>query len=134
MGKIILDGHIFERRKDFEKFRGNGRNTLIDAEKEILGLEHAGISGELCKKWKFPQPLTAAIRKHHLADPAQPNELAVILYAADNLMNMGDNGGAKGPRQIDQEILRFLTLDEKDMFSIMDEVNESVNKMTQEIF
>jgi putative nucleotidyltransferase with HDIG domain len=134
VGKIILDEHIFERKAAFEKFLGNGQESFLNAEKQTLGLDHAGIAGELCKRWKFPDTLTTAIRQHHDIDTEQPDELAFIVYAADNLMKMGTNGNESQPHKIDNNIMKFLAIDQKDIFYIMDEINESVNKMSEEIF
>jgi putative nucleotidyltransferase with HDIG domain len=40
-------------------------NDLMDAEKQILGIDHAAIGQMLAEKWNFPQSLCEAIGQHH---------------------------------------------------------------------
>ncbi len=40
---------------------------LAAAERESLGFDHAEVAGWLAEMWRFPEPLTEAIQKHHQA-------------------------------------------------------------------
>jgi HD superfamily phosphohydrolase YqeK len=84
---------------------------------------------------KFPKTVARAIRHHHL-NPNPDDELACILYAADNLSRMSANGNGNGdiPHQIDDGVAEFLSLNEETLSSIMSGVNESVRHITNEIF
>jgi len=90
----------------------------------------------LCKKWKFPIEVTRAVRRHHALTPIQDNELAYILHTADNLTRLNGNGcgGGGRPHPIDDQMLDFLAMDEKDLMHIMVEVNESIYQISAEIF
>ena len=66
----------------------------------------------------------------------QTNELASILSTADTLVKTNGSGNLieSKSHQINDKTMKFLSLGEEDLSSIMDEVTESVNKMTEEIF
>lgn len=54
-----------------------------EAEKEILGFDHAEVGGYLGEKWKLTQMTTNAIRFHHSPhdDPNNPLSTAIIIAA-----------------------------------------------------
>jgi putative nucleotidyltransferase with HDIG domain len=135
VGKLILDEHIFSRNDAFKDFLGDSPDPLFKAEKQILGFDHTEVAAELCKRWKFPRAVTSAIRHHHHINPDQ-DDLACILYAADNLTRMNGNGNGTGslPDSIVDMVMELLALDEDALSRITREVNESVGQIENEIF
>ena len=135
VGKLILDEHIFSRNDAFKEFLGSSPDPHFMAEKQILGFDHTEVAAELCKKWKFPGAVTRAIRHHHL-NPDHDDDLAHILYAADNLtrMDSNDNGTGSLPDSIVDMVMELLALDEDALSRIMRDVNESVGQIENEIF
>jgi putative nucleotidyltransferase with HDIG domain len=136
MGKLILDQHIFSRNDAFKEFLGDSKDPHFKAERQILGFDHAEVASEMCKKWKFPRAVTSAIRHHHHLNPEHEDDLALILYAADNLTRMNANGNGTGdlPDEIVDMVMELLALDEDALSRIMREVNESVGQIENEIF
>jgi len=136
VGKLILDEQIFSRNDAFKVILGNSPDTHSKTEKQILGFDHSEVASVLCKKWKFPKAVTKAIRQHHHSHPNPDDELACILYAADNLTHINTNGNGNGDilDQLDEGVVEFLALDEEALSSIMSGVNESVRQITNEIF
>jgi putative nucleotidyltransferase with HDIG domain len=84
LGKVVLSqalervyGKIIE---DVEK----NQQALIEAEKRLLGVQHAEIGARLLARWKFPANIVAAVCYHH--DPAQAGEhkrLASYVYLSN---------------------------------------------------
>lgn len=136
VGKLILDEHIFSRNEAFKNLLGNSPNNHFKAEKEILGFDHSEVASVFCKKWKFPKTVTKAIRHHHHLNPNPYDELACILYAANNLARISANGNGNGDirQQIDEGVMKFLALNDQTLISIMSEVKGSVGQITTEIF
>jgi putative nucleotidyltransferase with HDIG domain len=136
VGKLILDEHIFSRNEAFKRLLGNSPNNHFKAEKEILGFGHSEVASVFCKKWTFPKTVTRAIRHHHHLNPNPYDELACILYAANNLARISANGNGTGDirQQIDEGVLKSLALKENTLISIKSEVDESVRQITTEIF
>jgi putative nucleotidyltransferase with HDIG domain len=134
VGKLILDQHIFSRNDAFKEFLGDSKEPHFKAEKQILGFDHAEIASEMCKKWKFPKAVISAIRHHHHLNPDHEDDLALILYAANNLTRMNANGNGSLPDSIVDVVMELLSLDEDGLNCIMREVNESVGQIENEIF
>ena len=130
VGKIIMNSHILEKKGEIESFMEEKEKTFLDAEKQILGFDHAEISSELCKKWNFSKELIGAIRYHHSPFFSKVGELSYILYVADLIAKMNENSIR---HQIDKRAMEFLGLQKEDVSNIMSEVAESVNKITAEI-
>ena len=57
--------------------------TFLEAERHILGFDHAEIASEVCTKWKLPDLLTGAIKCHHYPSLSNGNKMAFILHLAD---------------------------------------------------
>lgn len=85
VGKLILDEYVYERKEAFQEFMDDGQQTFLEAEKEILGFEHAEIAARVCKKWNFPKPITVAIRYHHQPSRLMSNKMAHIVHVADQI-------------------------------------------------
>ena len=135
-GKLILDDQIFSRNDAFKKFLGQSPDTHFESEKQILGFDHSEIASELCKRWKFPKAVIKAIGRHHHLNTGQVDDLAFILYAADNLTKMNGNGNSGGCtlHELDEQVMQFLPLEENDINDILVEVENSVSQISAEIF
>ncbi|MGE5596013.1 MAG: HDOD domain-containing protein [Hyphomicrobiales bacterium] len=61
---------------------------FMDAERAVFGLTHPQVGARLAQRWKFPEPLIAAIRDHH-TEQRSPNieTLAQVVAAADLAVN-----------------------------------------------
>jgi HD-like signal output (HDOD) protein len=133
-GKLILDSYIKERWEMFEKFMSSGEHTFLEAEKKILELDHTEVASEVCKTWNIPEPLTVAIRYHHLPSQSNGSELAYIVHVADAIAMMTGLGmGIDGTLyQMDDAAMAFLNLQEKDINDIMGNVLEAVQKISEQ--
>jgi putative nucleotidyltransferase with HDIG domain len=65
LGKVILSRaleHVYGKIvEDVEK----NQQALIEAEKKLLGVQHAEIGGRLLARWKFPANIVHAVCFHH---------------------------------------------------------------------
>jgi len=134
-GKLILDPYVYERKDSFDEFMTNGANTFEHAEKAILGFDHSEIASELCQKWKIPNDQRVAIRFHHNPSQSDGNELAFILHMADYIaMSNGYGTGTDGAQyQTEDGVMDFLNLQEEDIEHIKKDVQESVEKISEEV-
>jgi HD-like signal output (HDOD) protein len=134
-GKLILDQYVYERKDSFDAFMADGEKTFLNAEKAILGFDHSEIASELCEKWKIPNDQRIGIKFHHNPSKSDGNELAFILHTADYIaMVNGYGAGADGIEyQIEDGVLEFLNLREEDVEYIKKDVQESVEKMSEEV-
>ncbi len=145
VGKLVLDRYVADRKEDFNRFTNGGRNSMLAAERRILGLDHAEIGFEVCKHWNIPQTISTAIKYHHSPSESHSDELSYIVFMANSISNMlksmEESEGTMAQMDgieafmymIDDDALEFLALGETDIPVILNEAREAVNKITEEI-
>lgn len=132
-GKLILDSYIIERWQDFEDFMADGQHGFLEAEKQVLALDHPEIASEVCSAWHIPLPLTQAIRYHHHPSQAQDNQLAYIVHVADATALMsGIGNGIDGTLyQIEENSMASLGLQEEILGEVMSHMLTATQKITE---
>jgi len=65
IGKIILDEYFHDEFARSFQLSKEKNIPMIDAEKEILGVNHAQIGGWIAEKWRLPSNLIDPIIYHH---------------------------------------------------------------------
>ncbi|WP_027357935.1 HDOD domain-containing protein [Desulforegula conservatrix] len=96
LGKVVLDRFAANA---FEKIYNTAKNKGIsfrDAEKAIIGIDHAEIAGLIAESWGFPPKLVKMIRNHHSPKDCEGPEAAIIYMADCICMMMGIGVGADG--------------------------------------
>lgn len=46
--------------------------TFVQAERELLGVDHAAVGAAMAEHWQFPSEITETIRRHHSPPFANP--------------------------------------------------------------
>jgi putative nucleotidyltransferase with HDIG domain len=84
VGKIILDPYVQERSVLFNHYyAAYPEKTIQDAERDILGFDHAVIAALLCENWNLPRSISFGIRHHHQPSSAGNHPLSHIVHLAD---------------------------------------------------
>jgi HD-like signal output (HDOD) protein len=133
-GKIILDPFVLERKKEFKKFQTTGKQTFIEAEKKILGFDHAEVMSRAARFWRYPEAQSTAIRYHHYPLRSRNSELAFIVHLADfAAKEAGFNSEAtSSSSEIDPQTLTILGLQKEEINAISAEIFASVEKLVTE--
>ena len=133
VGKLILDQSIFERKDEFEDLFREGQRTLVEAEKEILGFDHAEMASDMCKRWRFPPSLAIPIKFHHSPSLSGGNQLAYTLNIADSMALMSDVEVDVDDMldRLDDTAAGFLGLQYEDVSDIMTEIIRSVEEVEE---
>ena len=133
-GKIILDPYIVDCKKAFKKALENGQPTFIEAEKEILGFDHAEVMSRAIRFWRYPEIQSTAIRYHHYPLRSRNSELAFIVHLANfAAKEAGFNSeDSASPPEIDSQTLSYLGFQKEDLNKIIFEITESVEKLAAE--
>ena len=73
-------------KRILEKVRANGI-SMVDAEENIFGFNHADVGGWLCEGWSFPPILVVPISFHHDVEKASEeySRMTSIVHSADIL-------------------------------------------------
>jgi len=98
IGKVILSSYVQEAFEDILKRVESQRFSFNEAEKEILGIDHAELGAIAAEKWNFNPHMVSIIRNHHNPDMDTQNDLpAQFVYLADSIcMMVGIGLGADG--------------------------------------
>lgn len=85
LGKLVEDVYFAEAYAEILRYR-DARDCLIrDAERAILGFDHAQIGARLARKWMLPEPLIETIEKHHWPDDERPSPTVDLVHIGNTL-------------------------------------------------
>lgn len=70
VGHLVLDRFAPETQAALEAAVAGGM-TRLEAERAVLGIDHAELGARLAEHWQFPAVLVDAIRHHHTPDDAE---------------------------------------------------------------
>lgn len=98
VGKLILSQYVgdkFEKIQDLVRQKGL---SFVEAERRVLGVDHAVLGGYVAKHWNFPDSIVRAIALHHDPNRARSDSELTRLVALANLVvvSVGVGGGADG--------------------------------------
>jgi putative nucleotidyltransferase with HDIG domain len=86
LGKIVLNEVLAFRYQKLIQTVKTNKCALIEAEKELLEVNHAEVGSALLEQWHFAPDLVAAVRFHHDPFAAHPHErLAALVHLGDLL-------------------------------------------------
>ncbi len=97
IGKLVLGEFVKDELEEIERLASEGL-PFQEAERSVLGADHAEIGAHILRLWSFPQEIVNAVRWHHEPDGADaPSTLLDILHTADMLsMQLGTGVGREG--------------------------------------
>ena len=98
IGKIILEGHVSDSSEKIKDLVENKGFSFGEAEKKVLGIDHAELGAMIAKMWKFSPRMIKIIRNHHLADEKmiKDKEIATVYLSDCICMMMGQGVGSDG--------------------------------------
>jgi putative nucleotidyltransferase with HDIG domain len=90
LGKLILDQYFHAKLRDIRKLQGKEGISVLEAEVEVVGVDHATLGSWLAERWDLPASLVESIAYHHrpldvlaLAPPSREPALTAIVHLAD---------------------------------------------------
>jgi putative nucleotidyltransferase with HDIG domain len=71
---------------DFSRLTGA---PMIEVERELLGINHAEISGMVAERWHLPDAIGDAVHRHHNPEPDTPSAapLSLVVANANDVIN-----------------------------------------------
>lgn len=130
VGKLVMGTYIGEVFESVVQMVEQKNVSFLEAEKSMLGFDHAEIGGEVARKWRFPLDLVSAIRYHHTPHMAQGDlELVSVIHLADvACLMMGKGVGVDSMYYaIDPVALKTLQMTEDDLQDLIFRLSSSVN-------
>jgi putative nucleotidyltransferase with HDIG domain len=100
LGKLVLYRRVPSLAREAMELSAEKRIPVCEAEREVLGFDHAQVGALLLKEWKIPVPLETAVRFHHSPSGIPSALEPSLLNVADTLaiaMGMGKSGSSVVP-------------------------------------
>lgn len=132
IGKIILDRYVSDKYQKIDELVTDEGYSFREAEKKVIGIDHAELGGIIAKMWEFSPKMITMIRHHHLEDETARNDLETqILYVADNVcMMMGIGIGVDGlAYRFHKDVMTDLGISPEDLQMIIATFGEEMEKV-----
>lgn len=96
MGKVILAIYFPDEYDSALSYAKDNETELFRAEKLILGVNHAILSGMLMEQWNFPEMILLPAQNHHAVDDSSSKylKLTLIVAFADFLSQKAEFGAS----------------------------------------
>jgi putative nucleotidyltransferase with HDIG domain len=65
VGKLLITRCLKADVKDLLRHARDKGVTFVQAERDLIGVDHAVVGAAMCEAWKLPPEVTDAIRRHH---------------------------------------------------------------------
>lgn len=77
---------MIEDKRIDEIFRTRAEKgvTLLNAEREVLGYDHAQLGARLLERWRLPAAVVQAVERHHSREPDPTDRLADLVIVGDS--------------------------------------------------
>lgn len=124
LGKSVLGTYVHERASQVQEEVRRGR-TFLEAERAVLGVDHAELGARIAEAWSFSPAMVELIRYHHEPD-ARPDSLDVAILSLANLLCQmyGLGGGADGlVQRASKSVLVRLDLHHRDVEAVLAELH-----------
>jgi putative nucleotidyltransferase with HDIG domain len=85
IGHIVIDSFLEEYRDEIKAEREAGVD-MLDAEKTVLGVNHAQIGARLARRWGLPEVIVDVVENHHTPEKSQVDpKLTAVAHLAESI-------------------------------------------------
>ncbi|HKI49266.1 MAG TPA: HDOD domain-containing protein, partial [Desulfobacteria bacterium] len=134
-GKFILDACVFERKDRFKDHMTDTGCSFLEAERAILGFDHAEIAYTACTQWNIPEVIALAIRFHHNPSHPRSNLLAHLTHYANHLAIKTRIGACKNSLslKLDRTTRKIFDLKDSELKTLLNTIRSDVNNTAQAV-
>ena len=93
IGRLVLVARFPDRYQAVLSLRDKKDSELIDAERELLGIDHVDAGVALAAHWNFSDTMRQAIAFHHMPEAPGAGFLATIVHVASAVVHALDLAG-----------------------------------------
>ena len=136
IGKVVLDQYLHEEMVKVIQLVQEKGISFVDAEKEVMGLNHADIGGRVTANWNIPPNIVVAVRHHHQAtnereDTKLSQDLIVDIVRLSDVIckreRIGYTGDATIP-DLGRELWERLNIDQQSIDKVIESCGEEIEK------
>ena len=93
IGKVVLNSFVQDRFREIMHLVTEENYTFVEAEREIIGIDHAAVGGEVADKWQLPSSISEPIRTHHTIEEVRKGHpVTALIYLADRCCKLAGIG------------------------------------------
>jgi putative nucleotidyltransferase with HDIG domain len=128
VGKVVLSEFVAGNLVEIRALVRERCCCFAEAERAVLGIDHAELGARMCELWDFPPQLVAGIRHHH--HPENENRLSALVCVSDLIcLFMGIGAGADGlAYHGGDSLMARLGLTEHDIHLVMVELADEMQR------
>ena len=120
VGKLLLEPFVEKHFQEIQECVSKGNLSIAEAERRVLGFDHAFIGARLAEKWNLPEVFVEMIEFHHDPSVAHKDRITdiAIIYTANILSYRLQKGVGKSlqhEHDILNDINRFIPLNEAEI-------------------
>ncbi|MBN2126372.1 MAG: HDOD domain-containing protein [Deltaproteobacteria bacterium] len=118
IGKVVLNQYVADSIDKIRFLVSEHEFSFREAEKSVIGIDHAELGALVAEKWKFSPKMVEIIRNHHLPGGPEGFDLeTAIVYLADTLcMMIGIGVGSDGlAYRFHKDVVERLNFTERDL-------------------
>jgi len=133
-GKIVLDQYVEGDTENLIELTQKEGVSLLEAEKQVFGIDHAELGGLIAEEWNFPGILVKSIRNHHqeISPRDIPNVESwvrlsnLVFYLSFSKFTQSYHKGITC--QIDPDVLSRYRLKAEDIDAVISGLPKEINK------
>ena len=103
-------------------------HDFLEAERKIVGTDHAEVGCQLAEKWGLPIALKAAIRQHHTPSKADAKHIPLVytVHLGDLIAMLGGSGTGTDSLAytVDNNYENYIKIDKEEFSIILLKVQE----------
>ncbi len=133
LGKIVLGGYVKDELQAIDD-KTSEDVSFVQAERMVLGTDHAEIGAMILTSWSFPSEIVEAVRWHHMPDEYEKKTILIdVVHLANVLCLMiGIGVGREGLLYVPSpEVTRRLGLKTTHLEVVASRTLEWVNDFTE---
>lgn len=134
IGKVVLSQYVADSFQKIAILVSQHEFSFREAEKAVLGIDHAELGGKVAEKWGFSPQMVDLIRNHHLPDEsAEYSTETRVVYLADMLcMMMGIGVGSDGlAYRFRKDVVEGLGFSDRDFQEVMAGFGEKLRQVEE---
>ncbi len=134
IGRIVFEESIPEECRKVERLSLAERLPRFEAERQLIGVDHAELGGRLAQQWQLAPSIVQAISGHHDVSsvPEENRQLAATLTIADFIASISGLSSADAAYfRIPDAVWEAAAIDKQDLPLVLDTFFESFGSVQE---
>ncbi|MFC1693938.1 HDOD domain-containing protein [Candidatus Latescibacterota bacterium] len=134
IGKVVLSEFVMDASKEILSMVEQKGVSFLEAEKSVLGINHAEVGAKVLELWGFSEDVISAVKNHHMLFKEDDSELDNIIQVSNSLAVTMDYGtGVDGVAYYNiSDICRLYNIKQNTLEKIMEESLEKIKQIEAE--